>query len=144
MLSHYLSRFSFVILRCGCFFNIFLILLIFFVSSRIRHTRCALFTGVQTCALPISRALRGRVRWPARRSMLIFYGHPFSSYTWKVLIALYEKGVEFDYRVIGPDAPSHGEELKAHWPVGQFPLLVHDGEIGRASVRGGGGEDGRS
>src|SRR3546814_3718245 len=37
------------------------------------------------------------------------------------------KGVEFDYRVIGPDAPSHGEELKAHWPVGQFPLLVHDG-----------------
>ena len=41
--------------------------------------------------------------------MLIFYGHPFSSYTWKVLIALYEKGVEFDYRVIGPDAPSHGE-----------------------------------
>src|SRR3546814_21018447 len=59
--------------------------------------------------------------------MLILYGHPFSSYTWKGLIALYEKGVEFDYRVIGPDAPSHGEELKAHWPVGQFPLLVHDG-----------------
>src|SRR3546814_3216762 len=27
---------------------------VFFVSSRIRHTRCALVTGVQTCALPIS------------------------------------------------------------------------------------------
>src|SRR3546814_18629037 len=27
----------------------------FFVSSRRRHTRCALVTGVQTCALPISR-----------------------------------------------------------------------------------------
>src|SRR3546814_7121701 len=26
----------------------------FFFSSRIRHTRCALVTGVQTCALPIS------------------------------------------------------------------------------------------
>src|SRR3546814_13664969 len=26
---------------------------IFFFSSRIRHTRCALVTGVQTCALPI-------------------------------------------------------------------------------------------
>src|SRR3546814_2109576 len=26
----------------------------FFVSSRSRHTRCALVTGVQTCALPIS------------------------------------------------------------------------------------------
>src|SRR3546814_8122430 len=34
---------------------------VFFVSSRIRHTRCALVTGVQTCALPISRpaTLRG-------------------------------------------------------------------------------------
>src|SRR3546814_21123651 len=29
-------------------------LLFFFFSSRIRHTRCALVTGVQTCALPIS------------------------------------------------------------------------------------------
>src|SRR3546814_10424679 len=28
---------------------------IFFFSSRSRHTRCALVTGVQTCALPISR-----------------------------------------------------------------------------------------
>src|SRR3546814_19629451 len=29
-------------------------LLRFFFSSRRRHTRCALVTGVQTCALPIS------------------------------------------------------------------------------------------
>src|SRR3546814_9906485 len=28
----------------------------FFFSSRRRHTRCALVTGVQTCALPISAA----------------------------------------------------------------------------------------
>src|SRR3546814_19231365 len=28
----------------------------FFFSSRRRHTRCALVTGVQTCALPISEA----------------------------------------------------------------------------------------
>src|SRR3546814_1662157 len=27
----------------------------FFFSSRRRHTRCALVTGVQTCALPITR-----------------------------------------------------------------------------------------
>src|SRR3546814_9099253 len=36
----------------------------FFFSSRRRHTRCALVTGVQTCALPILRAeadmLRGQ------------------------------------------------------------------------------------
>src|SRR3546814_3149045 len=29
----------------------------FFFSSRRRHTRCALVTGVQTCALPISSSL---------------------------------------------------------------------------------------
>src|SRR3546814_20117083 len=29
---------------------------VFFFSSRRRHTRCALVTGVQTCALPISQA----------------------------------------------------------------------------------------
>src|SRR3546814_5372311 len=30
------------------------IVVLFFFSSRRRHTRCALVTGVQTCALPIS------------------------------------------------------------------------------------------
>src|SRR3546814_2138739 len=30
-------------------------LYIYFFSSRRRHTRCALVTGVQTCALPIYR-----------------------------------------------------------------------------------------
>src|SRR3546814_6802533 len=32
----------------------------FFCSSRRRHTRCALVTGVQTCALPISATPNGR------------------------------------------------------------------------------------
>src|SRR3546814_11222659 len=32
------------------------VLISFFLSSRRRHTRCALVTGVQTCALPIYRA----------------------------------------------------------------------------------------
>src|SRR3546814_2144581 len=38
---------------------------LFFLSSRRRHTRCALVTGVQTCALPISRQsglFRGRTK----------------------------------------------------------------------------------
>src|SRR3546814_5474494 len=30
-----------------------IVMLLFFFSSRRRHTRCALVTGVQTCALPI-------------------------------------------------------------------------------------------
>src|SRR3546814_7394500 len=33
---------------------LFCVILFFFFSSRRRHTRCALVTGVQTCALPIS------------------------------------------------------------------------------------------
>src|SRR3546814_7159339 len=35
------------------------VLFVFFFSSRSRHTSCALVTGVQTCALPISRDHRG-------------------------------------------------------------------------------------
>src|SRR3546814_4131672 len=35
--------------------------LCFFFSSRRRHTRCALVTGVQTCALPISCAKNGSI-----------------------------------------------------------------------------------
>src|SRR3546814_16948061 len=35
-------------------------MVLFFFSSRRRHTRCALVTGVQTCALPILS------RWPPR------------------------------------------------------------------------------
>src|SRR3546814_2064570 len=31
----------------------FIVVIVFFFSSRRRHTRCALVTGVQTCALPI-------------------------------------------------------------------------------------------
>src|SRR3546814_1555116 len=41
----------------GVVINVFLYsYLFFFFSSRRRHTRCALVTGVQTCALPIYRA----------------------------------------------------------------------------------------
>src|SRR3546814_9912966 len=39
---------------CRC---VLCLLSFFFFSSRRRHTRCALVTGVQTCALPISRDL---------------------------------------------------------------------------------------
>src|SRR3546814_7076156 len=37
----------------------FVLDLFFFFSSRRRHTRCALVTGVQTCALPIFSAMIG-------------------------------------------------------------------------------------
>src|SRR3546814_2654618 len=41
-----------------------LCVLFFFFSSRRRHTRCALVTGVQTCALPIYYNLCIQARGP--------------------------------------------------------------------------------
>src|SRR3546814_1374968 len=41
-------------MRCLCVLSSLCVLFVFFCSSRRRHTRCALVTGVQTCALPIS------------------------------------------------------------------------------------------
>src|SRR3546814_6623881 len=47
-----------VFVDCSFTISVFLIsnfiFVFFFFSSRRRHTRCALVTGVQTCALPIS------------------------------------------------------------------------------------------
>src|SRR3546814_6700059 len=40
---------------------IIMLMLSFFFSSRRRHTRCALVTGVQTCALPICPDFRDRL-----------------------------------------------------------------------------------
>ena len=58
---------------------------------------------------------------------LVLYGHPFSSYTQKVLIALYENGTPFEFRCLGPDTPQHSAEWLRRWPLRKFPLLV-DGE----------------
>lgn len=55
---------------------------------------------------------------------LALYGHPFSSYTQKVLIALYENGTPFEFRLLGPDTPQHSEEWQRRWPLLKFPLLV--------------------
>src|SRR3546814_11535537 len=45
------------------------VFVIFFFSSRRRHTRCALVTGVQTCALPIFRIAYTRAALKALRRM---------------------------------------------------------------------------
>jgi glutathione S-transferase len=58
---------------------------------------------------------------------LILYGHPFSSYTQKALIALYETATPFEFRMIGPDTPQHAADWLKRWPLRKFPLLV-DGE----------------
>src|SRR3546814_8489550 len=52
------------LLCLSVFVMLYLCYVCFFFSSRRRHTRCALVTGVQTCALPIyhlNAALRAHV-----------------------------------------------------------------------------------
>ena len=58
---------------------------------------------------------------------LTLYAHPFSSYSQKVLIALWENDVPFTYRHL--EDPGAGEERAALWPLGRFPVLADDGRM---------------
>lgn len=55
------------------------------------------------------------------------YGHPFASFVWKALIALYERGVPFTFRMVDPDHPENQRRIAALSPTGQFPALT-DGQ----------------
>jgi glutathione S-transferase len=60
--------------------------------------------------------------------MIAIYGHPFSSYTWKVLIALYANETPFEFRMVDPENPENSAFVAANsGPFGKFPGLV-DGE----------------
>jgi glutathione S-transferase len=58
--------------------------------------------------------------------------HPFSSYSWKALIAFHEKALPFAYRNI--EEPGAMDELRRHWPIGKFPVLIDDDGDGGAPV----------
>lgn len=57
---------------------------------------------------------------------LTLYAHPFSSYCQKVLIALWENDLSFEYRHL--EEPGASEELASLWPLRKFPVLVDGGE----------------
>src|SRR3546814_2444543 len=61
----------------------------FFFSSRRRHTRCALVTGVQTCALPICGAVLGALALVAGTGFTVaapvVYLAGFTALLWFVL-----------------------------------------------------------
>lgn len=59
--------------------------------------------------------------------MIEYFGHPFSSYTWKGEIALIEKGADYVFRPLGPDQPDNQAALDRHSAAGKFPLLVDGG-----------------
>src|SRR3546814_6345460 len=71
-----------------------------FVSSRRRHTICALVTGVQTCALPISYSIpKGSLEW--------WIGH-LNSHG----IATGEAGTRFGQRYVGFQHPDCGIDFE--------------------------------
>src|SRR3546814_1590284 len=82
--------------------------LMFFFSSRRRHTRCALVTGVQTCALPISGENRPGV---ATATLL--------------------QGKQLSYNNINDTDAAF--ELVAEFPADKSPAVAI--KIGRASCR---------
>jgi glutathione S-transferase len=58
---------------------------------------------------------------------LIFHAHPLSSYCWKALIALYEKQLDFEFRMVDLGDPDSRAALAALWPMAKMPVLEDQG-----------------
>ncbi|CAH2914507.1 MAG: Maleylacetoacetate isomerase (EC @ Glutathione S-transferase [uncultured Paraburkholderia sp.] len=58
---------------------------------------------------------------------LKLYAHSFSSYCQKALIALYENGTPFEFRLLAHDDPRIMAEFAELWPIRRFPVLVDSG-----------------
>jgi len=63
--------------------------------------------------------------WISAMALTLYY-HPLSSYCQKAETAFYEKGLEFNGKLLDGSEPVHSE-FRALWPIGKFPLRV-DGE----------------
>lgn len=55
------------------------------------------------------------------------YAHPFSSYCWKVLIALHERNIAFTFHMLDGEHPENLSRMRELWPIGKFPVLVDGG-----------------
>jgi glutathione S-transferase len=68
---------------------------------------------------------------------LTLYYHPLASYCWKVLIALYENGTEFDKRLINLGDAAERSELALIWPITKFPVIrdhTHQRDVAETSI----------
>src|SRR3546814_18403118 len=92
---------------------------LFFFSSRRRHTRCALVTGVQTCALPISLAPTPTIKALFCKSFMIFSSmvHRRTLLSRPARAALSQFNFE-TFRGIGP--------VRGLWQASPGALLVRD------------------
>ncbi|MDH3351541.1 MAG: glutathione S-transferase family protein [Gammaproteobacteria bacterium] len=55
-----------------------------------------------------------------------FYYHPISSYCQKALVAMYEKGLEFERHVVELMDPEKRAQFRDVYPLGKVPVLVAD------------------
>lgn len=55
--------------------------------------------------------------------MLELFGHPLSSYTQKVLVALYETGADFTLRTVDLSQPEDRALMQSLEPMGRMPAL---------------------
>src|SRR3546814_6512015 len=106
-----LPYFFFICIYSDVFIMLCIILVFFFFSSRRRHTRCALVTGVQTCALPISTGVIHR----SCGSMSTSFSSSGCSSARDIMGSLAVCLVFEDEAVFGRDARDHlVSDLEAH------------------------------
>ena len=60
---------------------------------------------------------------------LELHGHPFSSYCWKALIALYANGTPFEFKPMAGDRPLSEQFPGRVHPGGHIPVLVDAGQV---------------
>src|SRR3546814_1722870 len=91
---------------CSCDLSVVSVFRFFFFSSRRRHTRCALVTGVQTCALPISDAAGpGRLDLPGRG---LAFGRAYERRADSIGDAEHGRGAACGYRSLEETSPTAG------------------------------------
>src|SRR3546814_2702186 len=118
---------------------------VFFFSSRRRHTRCALVTGVQTCALPICRAITYGEDIDNTNCALIVGRNPSAADAaqWQALKRAKARGAAI---VTIDPAKTAAATLADLWlrprpgtdaalALAMIRLMIAEGQIGRASCR---------
>src|SRR3546814_9117818 len=110
----------------------------FFFSSRRRHTRCALVTGVQTCALPIlDLAMREAGDLFPRPKMIVFCAYTFDPEAAKDIYAT--RGItalkaQMNTDLLTEDLKKKARSNQSFWLMGQPDVELRRRKDGRYEV----------